>query len=462
MKSSKWNVTTEFEGNMLLFNQVTRNMLIISNKEKERVLKLLHNPNNYEGEKKLLLLQKQGFVMDDSVNEDALLRRRFFLLTKKSWFSHVTLFLTLECNFNCLYCYQKLLFRSMGTPFKTVSFSSEQVDSLCNALRKHLKRTEVRVLFVNYYGGEPLLELSTALRISGALQAICKELNVSYVGYMYTNGYLLSPDVANLLLDVGIKLVVVTIDGNPELHNKLRPLKDGSPTFDQLVSNLKMLPMQMKKVIRVNFSPSTVRYVNELIAFLAKQKIQVQFDFQPFIGTCEPVAEKFEEVPLRYDLSEIPRASSSIWNTLLEFYPDYQFDPLSREKLGPYCDACNSNSLVITPDGKLYKCWGSVPLDNCPVGRLHNGDFIFNHNLQTWTSFDPFQDENCSSCNVLPLCLGGCLFNKVIVNKLKGIPKSPKTTRILTCTLLKYNLLEMMKVSAKIRLRKNGEEQMWL
>ena len=61
---------------------------------------------------------------------------------------------------------------------------------------------------------------------------------------MTTNGYLLTPDVADKLFAWRIRNFQITLDGLAEHHNHSRVARDGSPTFERIFDNLKALALR--------------------------------------------------------------------------------------------------------------------------------------------------------------------------------------------------------------------------
>ncbi|MEJ2779710.1 hypothetical protein WIW89_02090 [Stygiolobus sp. CP850M] len=69
--------------------------------------------------------------------------------------------------------------------------------------------------------------------------SIAKMYKIDTVGRIITNGYLLLDTVKfKVLLEKGVKIFQVTIDGYKDAHDKLRPLLNGKPTFDKIFKNL--------------------------------------------------------------------------------------------------------------------------------------------------------------------------------------------------------------------------------
>lgn len=92
------------------------------------------------------------------------------------------------------------------------------------------------------------------------------------------------------------------------------------------------------------------------------------------------------------------------------FYPSY-----FRQE----CAVRNPLSIVIGPDGELYKCWNDVAQKDKVYGHISGK--ILNESLlyEYLTGADPFDDPVCIKCKLLPVCAGGCPYTRLI-DKNKG------------------------------------------
>ena len=96
------------------------------------------------------------------------------------------------------------------------------------------------------------------------------------------------------------------------------------------------------------------------------------------------------------------------------------------------CGADSITSKVIAPDGSLYKCWHDMSDPNMSIGNIKNLNNVSDQNIMTqvkYMLFNPFKIEKCVSCNVLPLCMGGC----------------PTVSNKVSCQSWKYSLTETLK-----------------
>ena len=147
-------LNVENSENVLLFNTLNKSILgfnrnvfeAISQCDVEKLKELcteMHQPEIYEQ------LCKQGFLVDDALNEEA----EFIKIVKTQWEAddrlNVHILPTLGCNFVCPYCYQDGICRNSN-------LSKEDVDEIILRLQEYLdKNQQISFLLVTLHGGEP-------------------------------------------------------------------------------------------------------------------------------------------------------------------------------------------------------------------------------------------------------------------------------------------------------------------
>lgn len=69
------------------------------------------------------------------------------------------------------------------------------------------------------------------------------------------------------------------------------------------------------------------------------------------------------------------------------------------------------NSVVLGPDGKMYKCGlevGSPEKSHRHVRSTLGNQTPTSPILMKWMSYNPLNIPKCSNCRFLPICMGGC------------------------------------------------------
>ncbi len=450
MKPSKWNLELNVDGNLILFNQITQAILKVKPEKIERVKEIIHSPQiDGTNDEITRSLKKGGYIIEDDFDETDHLKSRFNNYKYTDEFLRFTIVMTTVCNFACTYCYQNQLI-PLTRKGKPQSFPNEMIDNMLKVTKEYFENKKPRTLSVTFYGGEPLLEFEKMIKLSRGFQELCEAYDVFYDPFIVTNGYLLNEERAKRLADVGIKSVIITIDGQKDFHDKYRILKDGSGTYDQLIENIHQIQDTIHVQIRTNISKDSVPSVKGMIREFAQRGLKVSFDFQ--------MVEVIPEAPHSFDdntltLKEFAKLEVELYKEVLEYFPDYPFNPFKKMRFAR-CDALCQNSFVVEPDGRLFKCWGEVGSSDKNVGWVKDGKIELNYRLERWTSWSPF--EKCKNCEIFPLCMGGCVFNAVVVDKLHALPvKKPQST----CIPLRYNLKDMIKLVVKNETKKKEREK---
>lgn len=96
--------------------------------------------------------------------------------------------------------------------------------------------------FIDLSGkGEPLLNIKTILAVAEYCKRKSDELRREVLPMLVCNGTLLSRQMVDVLQKHGI-LFGVSLDGIKEIHDRHRKSRDGNPTFDLIMENVKSIP----------------------------------------------------------------------------------------------------------------------------------------------------------------------------------------------------------------------------
>jgi len=425
MKPSKYNKLFEVgNGLILAYNTLSGAMAHLTSEQYKKVQELLAQcvelqANSGENDAYLNFLIEGRFLIDEDVDELDILKARNLVGKFTQDKLGVTVIPTLNCNFRCVYCFIEHRNETMGSEVR------ENLVDWVRAQMRHRRRLEV-----GWFGGEPLLCLDIIRELTAKFRQICQERGCEYSAGMASNGYLLIGDVSRELKELGITDIQVSLDGPARIHNRRRALAGGGPTFDVIISNLTDLINEGGITLSVYpvVDKETAEGIYELIDILVEAGIHDKLIFNPQNVQPSPFNDLSclgGDVPSTAEFAEI-RADALIYASQRGF----KIDP-------PYvlCQACpihNINSFMISPQGKLFKCGSFLRPEDC-IGYLDPNhsekahiDFV---NLWKWVGADPFEDEQCCECDVLPLCMGGCHALRELTSKKDG-----------HCIYYRYNL----------------------
>jgi uncharacterized protein len=339
----------------------------------------------------------------------------------------LTLAPTMACNMACPYCYE-------GN--KKGRMSAEIIESLLNFVEKKAKG--LTQLDIAWYGGEPLLALDIIEDLTESFRDLGKEYKFEYNASMISNGYLLNKENVDKLTQLGVKQIQVTLDGPARFHNLKRPLKNGQESFDTIIKNLVYASTKIGVGIRVNVDRSfTIDVIAELLDELTKAGIRERIGL--YFGQLEASTKVCSNISEScYDAADFSKVEIDFYRLLLD--KGFRIDKLPQPSV-TFCMAQNVNSFVIDHEGNLCRCYNYVGDPAKAMGNIRDEIDYQHPNFVSLFEFDPFMDESCSECGILPVCMGGCPSRRAD----RDLPKEKM------CDTWKHNLQPMLEIIARSR-----------
>lgn len=256
---------------------------------------------------------------------------------------------TEQCNFRCTYCYED---------FKIGKIAPDVIKGLKNLIAKRM--SEIKTLNLSFFGGEPLLNREAIFEISNYAVELFKESEVKYFAGITTNGYSLDNEIFKKLIQSEVRNYQITIDGEKDYHDKLRPTLGGKCTFNKIYSNLIMMgdsSCTFSCTIRFNIADSNFNSVKSFIRNYSipfKNDDRFTFHFHPIFGMPELKLTKEEQLN---ELKELAEAQG------------FKYDVPSEHGL---CYAARADSFVIRADGRVQKCTVALESEINNIGNIYS------------------------------------------------------------------------------------------
>lgn len=342
------------------------------------------------------------------------------------------------CNFRCTYCWEEHSPDNM--------MGDLELEAIC----KYIAEKTLTAIHIEYFGGEPLLNLEFIKKFGSRLVDIAVKNNfLLEPSSMSTNGYLLTKEVFLSLHALGINSYQITLDGEAVHHNALRPHVDGSGTHAVIYQNLIDMADTEKDfnvTIRINFDPDSAstesreKYLKRLAADFGNDS---RFIFNPIPITkisnsanqsvnlnCCNDDERLSAKKMFEDGAEALglRAVRSI---------------LPLEVASRFCYAGRSNSFIAFPineSGKmpLKKCTLCLTSGHNEVGSLGlDGQLTKNDSWAIWTKENLFKAEKCKNCFLVLQCFGNACAHHNLVDGEAACPSGKFQERRLVERLMK-------------------------
>ena len=396
MKESRFNIWVEHAGAFYVYNGVSGALLRISREDYLALQDFLSNRDNVNCRPALLsdLVLGQMLVSDDS-DELAFLSKRYQLSRFDTTHLGLTIVTSLGCNFDCPYCFES----------KHPSIIDDEVREAILQLLDD-KLSSIGSFNVCWYGGEPLIGKHALLKLSDDFIERCDANQVQYSARIITNGYLLDEQTCEQLRDRRIGLAQITIDGPPEIHNRMRPLASGGGSFERILNNLRHAVNYLNIAIRINVDEENFHRAEELLQILAGEG----FSGKLTVYVAQIVGANNLAAPAAsYSRCHLTRPGfARVEQEFANVAARYGFTTTKLPTpTGAPCTAVRSNEFVIGSKGELYKCFESVGNQLEVIGDIRNYRES-NGRLQKWLKYDPFSNDECRGCIALPVCMGGC------------------------------------------------------
>lgn len=384
-------------GRKILYNSRTGALAMIDAEDYETFERFEKNGVKISEERLVEELKQGGFLIDSLVDENKEIQLRLLSGRFHSSGLYLTIAPTADCNFRCPYCYEKDV-------LKDTSMTDEVQDALIHFVAERI--SQIKELSVTWYGGEPLLGLSAIRRMSKEFMKLCDENHVQYSAGMITNGYLLKREVAAELAELKVTFYQITLDGDEETHNSRRFLVDGGPTYHTILNNIVDSYDLLGRVsLRVNVDKTNVAACDNIFRVLKDYKIGDKV--KPYLGKVTGENPDIQEHCFTtHEFSKIDLDYTKRHQNAVDWFGRY---PGTRSN---FCGADLISSFVIGADGLIYKCWDDIGQKNHAIGNILNGLQINRAVYYDYMLFDPFSDKKCSSCKLLPVCMGGCPYRR--------------------------------------------------
>ena len=331
----------------------------------------------------------------------------------------VTITTTLDCNMRCYYCYQK--------EGELDHMSVATADGIAEWMEREIATRGHRKAYVDWYGGEPMLNQDVIEHFSARMIAYCDARNVEYKGSMICNGTAWPEDKIGFIRRNRIESIQFSLDG-PERHqNKRRSMvqeKGRKPSFDEVMDTVGAVVGSTRVYLRVNVDPWIGWSALEVLDECEKRGwLGRDTQFYPYLAIINAMTEhcgfigkvaKFDD--FHAEFAEIERRFYARLGTfrdektfeVVQYYPN---------RVDLNCAAVSNNAIVFGPNGRTYKCGLDVGDNHRAHGELGaDGTLVIaaapaaqpSLSPDRWDRYDPFTHARCSECQYLPVCMGGC------------------------------------------------------
>ncbi len=350
-------------------------------------------------------LEEAGQLFTEDVYRDAIIDFKQRRTVVKALCLHIAH----DCNLACKYCFAEEGEYHGGRSLMSYEVGRKALDFL-------IANSGNRVnLEVDFFGGEPLMNFQVVKDLVAYGRSQEKEHNKKFRFTLTTNGMLLNDEVMEFA-NREMANVVLSVDGRKEVHDFMRPTRNGKGSYDLIIDKFKRmaeLRNQTNYYVRGTFTHYNLDFSKDVLhlADLGFKQISaepvVAPDTQPYAIKEEDLPKLFEE----YDLlarEMVEREKAGKGFNFFHFMIDLTGGPCLYKRLS----GCGSGTeyLAVTPWGDLYPCHQFVGMEEFKLGNVDAG--IEKQELvDEFKLCNVYAKDKCKDCFARFYCSGGCAAN---------------------------------------------------
>lgn len=314
---------------------------------------------------------------------------------------HLTINVTQICNLGCAYC------AAGGDGTYGDAIAKISVEKTLPQLKFFIDKLNGKGTFnITFLGGEPLLYPEGIKLIANYLKLMTAGTEVQLGYNVITNGTLINSETIEILKDMRAHLTI-SIDGKPEVQDRVRPMKNGKSSSQAAIAGLEIAIRNREHLGRIlihSVFTKTHTAVAETYQYLS------EFNPDAYEFTFD-VTEKDHQANQLF-IQEMERTAALAWKrgqeqelrkiTLFDGY----FKALdSQLRKSSYCGSGKS-LLSIDAKNRIFAC---------PLDVEDKKEQVGQETLLDQSKLIPLQKSfidanNCQECWARHLCGGGCLY----------------------------------------------------
>lgn len=386
MKQSNYFISAEIDKVVLYYNLVNDTLLELPANKKKGCAKCLQNPNDSTSIYWRKLYEER-FIVEDNYDELSEIRRRHLRTVNSADEWNITVVCTLKCNSDCVYCYQRNL------DFKY----PEMTETDFQGLYEFLVKLPQRNIHINWYGGEPLLVKERILEFCDKAD---RDKQHTYSHSISTNASIYDEKFYRKMERYGLTNITVSVVGTGQTHDGLRASAEYGA--ENVFRNIVYMTRHTDVVVNINLCKTNIKNVKEIFGELSGYKrSSIFFTFSRIVSyEHRPCAD------IELDADTYIRHVLELSNWAL----DNQFrigDMSCFQNFGIYCGAYAKQNYVVGPGLYLYQCDRFYDPDNA-FAQIADGTIKYTGSQNSGICENPYENEECKNCKILPYCNGGC------------------------------------------------------
>ncbi len=313
------------------------------------------------------------------------------------------------CNLTCSYCFAgqgkfkgERAIMSLDTAKRAIDFLIENSGN-----RRNLE--------VDFFGGEPLLNMDVIKEVVAYARSIEKEHDKNFRFTLTTNGVDIDDDVIEFA-NKEMHNVVLSLDGRKEVHDRERRTVSGEGSYDIILPKFKKLVEARGGkgyYMRGTYTHYNTDFTEDI--FHMADMGFTELSMEPVVCPSDsPFALTEEDLPVLFEQYEIlakemlKREKEGRGFTFYHYMLDLNHGPCIYKRIS----GCGSGTeyFAVTPWGDLYPCHQFVGEEAYKMGDIWNG-VTAEETRDKFKMCNVYARKECSDCWAKLYCSGGCAAN---------------------------------------------------
>ena len=419
-KNNGYNIVMDVcSGAIHVVDDVTYDVIALY---EEKSLEEIENELSYSKEdieeayKEVTSLKEEGLLFTEDIYEDYIKEVK----SRKTVVKALCLHIAHDCNLACRYCFAEEGEYKGHRELMSAKVGKAALDFLvANSGNRHN-------LEVDFFGGEPTMNFGVVKEVVEYGRSLEEKHNKHFRFTLTTNGVLLNDEImefANKEMDN----VVLSVDGRKEIHDYMRPTRNGKPSYDLIMPKFIRFAEsrhQQKYYVRGTFTGANTDFYEDV-------KAMVNEGFREI--SIEPVVlEKGHFLELKEEhLPEIFENYDKLYNEMVRRKKEgdeFNFYHFNIDLNGGPCvykriSGCGAGFeyVAITPQGEVYPCHQFVGKEEFKLGDIY--DDTYDAELgKKFKKAHIYNKPKCRECWARFYCSGGCQSNNFAFNGDMNIP----------------------------------------
>ena len=383
--------------------------LLNQGKKQEEIFSLLSDKYTakelWEAVEECRELEEQGVLFSKDVYENAIIDYK----ARKTVVKALCLHIAHDCNLACRYCFAEEGEYHGRRALMSFDVGRKALDFLIanSGSRRNLE--------VDFFGGEPLMNWQVVKDLVAYGREQEKLYDKKFRFTLTTNGVLLNQEVMEFC-NREMGNVVLSIDGRKEVHDYMRPFRNGKGSYDLILPKFKEFAdsrEQKNYYVRGTFTHHNLDFSKDVLhlADLGFEQISVEPVVAPEDAEYALKPEDLPEILQEYDklaAEMVKRKKAGKGFTFFHYMLDLSGGPCVYKRLS----GCGSGTeyLAVTPWGDLYPCHQFVGNEKYLMGNVDQG-ITRSDLVDEFKGCNVYTKEKCRSCFAKFYCSGGCAAN---------------------------------------------------